>query len=424
MDTDVKLAILADAAKYDASCASSGSKRSNQGKGLGNAPGCGVCHSFTPDGRCISLLKLLLTNFCIYDCQYCVNRISNDVRRARFGIDEVVELTVSFYKRNYIEGLFLSSGVIRDPDYTMDQLAEVARRLRMNYRFGGYIHLKAVVGASPEAVLRAGRHADRLSANLELPKQADLDRLAPGKSIIATEHTMREIKTNIVEAKEAKAKSKRSTSLKPVLTVPRFAPAGQSTQMVIGASPATDSQVLSAADRMYRQHDLRRVYYSAYSPIPNAPTVMPHESPPLLREHRLYQADWLLRFYGFDLDEIVEDEQNLSLEVDPKLAWALRHREQFPVDLNTASRELVLRVPGLGVRNVGRIVRMRRQSAVRQRDLKVLRVPKRAYPFVITQDGHAGTRHLDQPNLKQKLTAPPTQLSLFDTTHSALTGEV
>jgi putative DNA modification/repair radical SAM protein len=421
MDTDVKLSILADAAKYDASCASSGSRRANDGKGLGNANGTGICHSYTPDGRCVSLLKLLLTNHCIYDCQYCVNRASNDIRRARFTVDEVVNLTVSFYKRNYIEGLFLSSGVIRDPDYTMDQLAEVARKLREEHRFFGYIHLKAVVGASEEAVARAGKHADRLSANLEMPQQEDLDRLAPGKSIRQTELTMTGIKSGI---DQAKVKPK-ATSLRPAPRKPtRFAPAGQSTQMVIGASPASDGKILGAADRLYRRHRLRRVYYSAYTPIPDAPRMMPEKSPPMMREHRLYQADWLLRFYGFKLDEILAPDTNLDLDVDPKLAWALRHRELFPIDVNLDAREMLLRVPGLGVRNVDRLLRLRRQRSVRDRDLQKLRVPKRARSFLVTADGHQPTKLLDKPDLKTRIVTGNQQLNLFAAATSALSGQV
>ncbi len=429
MEVNVKLSILADAAKYDASCASSGAKRNNHGQGLGNANGSGICHSYTPDGRCVSLLKLLLTNHCIYDCQYCVNRVSNDVRRARFTVDEVVDLTISFYKRNYIEGLFLSSGVIRDPDYTMDLLAEVARKLREDHRFFGYIHLKAVVGASPEAVNRAGRHADRLSANLELPEQADLDRLAPGKRIDDTEHTMAGIKSGIDQAKADGSASRKVSTInrgRGVTAKPRFAPAGQSTQMVIGASPAADGRILGAADRLYRRHRLRRVYYSAYSPIPDAPRIMPSQRPPMIREHRLYQADWLLRFYGFKLGEILGPDDNLSLDMDPKLAWAMRHRELFPLDVNLAAREMLLRVPGLGVRNVDRLLRLRRQRSVRDRDLQLMKIIKRARPFLITADGHAQAKLLDAdtPKLQRKLITGNPQLNLFAAANSAASGQV
>ena len=429
MEVNVKLSILADAAKYDASCASSGARRSNDGKGLGNANGTGICHSYTPDGRCVSLLKLLLTNHCIYDCQYCVNRVSNDIRRARFTVEEVVNLTLDFYKRNYIEGLFLSSGVIRDPDYTMDQLAEVARKLREEHRFFGYIHLKAVVGASEEAVARAGKHADRLSANLELPQQEDLDRLAPGKRIDQTEDTMAGIKSGIDSAKADRFASTRVSTInrgRGSTPKPRFAPAGQSTQMVIGASPAADGRILGAADRLYRRHRLRRVYYSAYSPIPDAPRIMPSHRPPMIREHRLYQADWLLRFYGFKLGEILGPDENLDLEVDPKFAWAMRHRELFPVDVNVAAREMLLRVPGLGVRNVDRLLRLRAQRSVRDRDLQKLRIIKRARSFLITADGHAEAKLLDQPTakVKRKLVTGDPQLNLFAAANSALSGQV
>ena len=425
METSVKLSILADAAKYDASCASSGAKRSNHGKGIGNATGSGICHSYTPDGRCVSLLKILLTNHCIYDCQYCVNRVSNDVRRARFRVSEVVQLTLDFYRRNYIEGLFLSSGVIRDPDYTMDQLAEVARQLREEHYFGGYIHLKAVVGASQEAITRAGRHADRLSANIELPEQADLNRLAPGKSIDETEDAMSGIRQRIDQAGADRKSASKASTIR-IARPPKFAPAGQSTQMIIGASPAADGRVLQTADRLYRRHRLRRVYYSAYTPIPDAPGVMPSQKPPLIREHRLYQADWLLRFYGFTVDEIAGPDDNLDLSVDPKLGWALRHRELFPLDINRDPRELLLRVPGLGVRNVDRLIALRRQQQVRQKDLTKLRVPRRARAFLVTADSLNDTSLLesDGDRLRRKIVTGDQQLNLFAAATSALSGQV
>lgn len=429
MDTADKLRILADAAKYDASCASSGAKRSNGGKGLGNATGMGICHSYTPDGRCVSLLKILLTNRCIYDCRYCVNRVSNDVPRAGFTVEEVVRLTIEFYRRNYIEGLFLSSGVVMDSDRTMDLLAEVARRLREEEGFHGYIHLKGVVGASEEALAKAGRYADRVSANVELPVQADLDRLAPEKSIDEAESAMAFLKEGIDEAKGRRGR--RSST--PGQTAgarrgrPRFAPAGQSTQMIVGATPSPDRSVLATADRLYGTHGLRRVYYTAYSPIPRAHQDLPTAQPSLVREHRLYQADWLLRFYGFRIDEVVtRDDGNLDLEVDPKMAWALAHRDFFPVDVNTASKEALLRVPGLGTRSVGRILGARRRRRLREADLKQLRAPlKRVLPFIVCADSWDGAaRDLDCEDLREKVRTKDRQLLLFEADGSAKSGQV
>ena len=417
MDTHQKLKILADAAKYDASCASSGAKRSNRGKGLGNATGSGICHSYTPDGRCVSLLKILLTNRCIYDCRYCVNRISNDVPRAAFTVEEVVRLTIEFYRRNYIEGLFLSSGVVGDSDRTMDLLAEVARRLREEEGFHGYIHLKGVVGASDEALAQAGRYADRISANVELPVQEDLDQLAPEKSIAEAEGAMGFIKAGIDQSKE------RGRRTRP----PRFAPAGQSTQMIVGATGSTDSTILGTANRLYDVHRLRRVYYTAYSPIPNAHQDLPSERPELVREHRLYQADWLLRFYEFQVDEVVTREDgNLDLEVDPKMAWALAHRDFFPVDINKASREALLRVPGLGTRSVARILKARRRRRLREADLRELRAPlKRVMPFIVAADSwSAAATKLDAADLRSEVKQGDRQLMLFETAASARTGQV
>ncbi len=316
MDLQEKLAILADAAKYDASCASSGSRRERESGGLGNTTGIGICHSYTPDGRCVSLLKILLTNYCIYDCIYCVNRISSDTPRARFTPEEVVLLTVEFYKRNYIEGLFLSSGVIQNADYTMEQLIQVAKSLRIDHKFGGYIHLKMAPGASRELVVEAGQWADRLSANIEMPRQADLDQLAPAKTHIQIENTMSEIHNRAQEARADKQ---------------AFAAAGQSTQMIVGATEAPDSSILQKSSALYRSYRLRRVYYSAFSPIPHGDSRLPPVSAPLVREHRLYQADWLMRFYGFDSAELTTSaEPNLSLEMDPKLSWALRNQKVLP----------------------------------------------------------------------------------------------
>jgi putative DNA modification/repair radical SAM protein len=376
MDLARKLAILADAAKYDASCASSGSTRSNRGKGLGDTDGIGICHSYTPDGRCVSLLKILLTNWCIYDCRFCVNRVTSDTPRARFTVDEVVFLTIEFYKRNYIEGLFLSSGIIQNPDYTMEQLAEVARRLREDERFFGYVHLKAVPGASPELLERAGRYADRLSANVELPTDDDLRRFAPEKSMQTVDLTM-----SVLRDKQAEAKAERKQSRR----APRFMPAGQSTQMVVGASPSSDRQILERAALLYSTQRLKRVYYSAFSPFLGADSDLPAMTPPLVREHRLYQADWLVRFYGFNATELTTpDQPDLSLEHDPKLSWALRHPEFFPVDVNTAPRAHLLRVPGFGVRTVNRILRLRKRRSVVAADLERMRVSLKKAGLFIT----------------------------------------
>jgi len=380
MDTSTKLSILADAAKYDASCASSGTtKRDSRDGGLGSTTGMGICHSYTPDGRCVSLLKILLTNFCIYDCLYCINRKSSEVRRARFTPEEVVSLTMDFYRRNYIEGLFLSSGIIRNADYTMEQVVKVARTLRVDHGFRGYIHLKTIPEASPELIEEAGRWADRLSINVELPTAQDLDALAPEKNLTRIRGAM-----SVIEKRVSQSKAERRESAK----APIFAPAGQSTQMIVGATPSNDREILTQADSLYREHRLRRVYYSAFSPIPDASSQLPLIAPPLVREHRLYQADWLMRFYEFKASEIVTaDQPDLPLDIDPKLAWALRNPASFPVDVNRATREKLLRVPGLGVRNVDRILQIRRWHALRLDDLVRLRVPmKKTMPFIIAAD--------------------------------------
>ncbi|MFN0102628.1 MAG: putative DNA modification/repair radical SAM protein [Bryobacteraceae bacterium] len=413
MEIDQKLHILADAAKYDASCASSGSYRKRMEGGIGNTEGIGICHSYTPDGRCISLLKLLLTNYCIYDCSYCVNRISSDTPRARFTPEEVVALTLNFYKRNYIEGLFLSSGIIQNPDYTMEQLIAVARQLRSEHRFGGYIHLKAVPSASPELYREAGLWADRLSANIELPIDAELRSLAPAKQHSEIESAMVQIKGGILEAKD-------KTNRKG--TAPVFAPAGQSTQMIVGATPAPDATILAKASQLYGEYKLRRVYYSAFSPIPHADPGLPVQRPPMIREHRLYQADWLLRFYGFRVDEITPPgEPQLALDKDPKLAWALRHREFFPVDVNKASRSALLRIPGIGVQNVQRIIDIRRYRALRLEDLARLRISvQKTKFFITTADHNPAVLLIDSPRLPAKFSPEPRQLSLF----GAVTGEL
>ncbi len=415
MDVSAKLAILADAAKYDASCASSGTdKRNSRDKGIGSTTGAGICHSYTPDGRCVSLLKILLTNYCIYDCLYCINRVSSDVQRARFTPEEVVNLTLDFYKRNYIEGLFLSSGIIRNPDYTMEQVVKVARTLRETHQFRGYIHLKTIPEAAPALIAEAGRWADRISINVELPTPEDLDKLAPEKNLGRIRTTMGVIGTRIREAKAERRES---------VKAPPFAPAGQSTQMIVGATPTPDRAILEQASSLYTEHRLRRVYYSAFSPIPSASSTLPLVAPPLVREHRLYQADWLLRFYGFDVQELTTAaEPDLPLGIDPKLAWALRHPEKFPVDLHTAPRETLLRVPGLGVRNVDRLIAARRWHRVTLADLTRLRVPlKKTLPFVVTADHRPATIGSATWNAAVN---QPRQMDLFAPEPSVFSGQL
>lgn len=423
-----KLEILADAAKYDASCASSGAKPrdSRDGKGIGSATRVGICHSYAPDGRCISLLKILLTNVCIYDCHFCINRRSSSVERARMSVNEVVRLTLDFYKRNYIEGLFLSSGIIRSADYTMEQVVAVARKLREEHGFRGYIHLKTIPEASAELIAQAGRYADRISINVELPSEASLRRLAPEKNLQRTQQAMAGIRQRIEAATEEKqAAAQRAHAAQP----PPFA-TGQSTQLIVGADESSDHDILQRSSLLYTNYRLRRVYFSAFSPIPSTSTLLPAQSPPLVREHRLYQADWLMRFYGYRADELTEaqgHQANLDLGVDPKLAWALRNRHLFPLDLNRASRELLLRVPGLGVRNVNRLLMLRRLSAIRLADLLKLRVSlKKCLPFIITADHHPGRAGLDQRDLRRELAPRPqqTELALFEARVTATTGEL
>ncbi|MFL4976352.1 MAG: putative DNA modification/repair radical SAM protein [Microvirga sp.] len=395
-----KLRILADAAKYDASCASSGAPKRAAGRdGLGSTSN-GICHAYTPDGRCVSLLKILLTNYCLYDCAYCINRRSSNVPRARFAVQEVVDLTIAFYKRNYIEGLFLSSGIVRDADHTMEQLLLVAKTLRREHGFEGYIHLKTIPEASPWLIEQAGLWADRLSINLELPTEASLRRLAPEKDAGSIGRAMGRMRERI---DEARAEDR------------RFSPAGQSTQLVVGADAASDETVLRKSASLYRDYDLRRIYYSGFSPIPDASRALPATAPPLRREHRLYQADWLMRNYAFGIDEVAEatDGGMLPLDIDPKLAWALKHRDRFPVDVNTAEREMLLRVPGLGTRAVERIVAARRHCRLRLDDVaRVTASLKRARPFLIAAD-HRPVGLTDRADLRQRLAAPSKQLSLF-----------
>jgi len=400
-----KLSILADAAKYDASCASSGApKRSSQGKaGLGSTDGMGICHSYTPDGRCVSLLKVLLTNFCLYDCQYCVNRRSSDVPRARFSPEEVVTLTLDFYRRNCVSGLFLSSGIIRSADYTMEQLVRVAKLLREEHQFRGYIHLKTIPEADPLLIEEAGKYADRLSVNIELPTDQGLKTLAPEKDVVSIKQAMKTIFTG----EQTVLNEPRS---------PRFAPAGQSTQMIVGADDTDDSTILHSAESLYGNFRLRRVYYSAFSPIPNRPNSVPLAAPPLMREHRLYQADFLLRGYGFKADELFKGPGHLALDIDPKLAWALENRSLFPLDLNRADAAMIARIPGIGIRTTKRLIELRLQRRIRYEDLTRLRcVLVKAKPFIITSDYHPSQAETSSELLHFQLRdrPQPQQLGLW-----------
>jgi putative DNA modification/repair radical SAM protein len=376
-----KLKILAEAAKYDVSCSSSGTVRSNKGAGLGNTVGgIGVCHSFAADGRCISLLKIMLTNYCMYDCAYCINRRSNDRPRATFTVSELVELTIEFYRRNYIEGLFLSSGVVRNPDYTMERLVKVAKDLREVHHFYGYIHLKSIPGASNELIQEAGRYADRLSVNVEIPNEKSLQRLAPEKSFKSIFEPMQFIRQHAIESTEER---------KHFRTAPRFAPAGQSTQMIVGATPESDKDILQLSSSLYAKPTMRRVYYSGYISVNTYDKRLPAlKQPPLVRENRLYQADWLMRFYHFSVNEIVDERfPNLDLDIDPKLAWALRHPEKFPVDINTADYEMILRVPGIGVKSATLICSSRRFGRIGSYELKKMGVVmKKAKYFIVCRE--------------------------------------
>ena len=405
LDLKQKLSILADAAKYDASCASSGAGKrdSRGGKGVGSTEGMGICHAYTPDGRCVSLLKILLTNYCIYDCAYCVNRVSSNTPRARFAVQEVVDLTLGFYKRNYIEGLFLSSGIIRNSDYTMEAMVAVAKALRTDHDFRGYIHLKLIPEASVELTHEAALYADRVSINVELPREESLAAFAPEKDAGVIRKAMGAVRLGI-EAGQAPARK-----TKP----PKYAPAGQSTQMIIGADGASDGEILARSNTLYGNYGLRRVYYSAFSPIPDVARSLPAQRPPLMREHRLYQADWLMRFYGFETGEIIGPGEDLDLTIDPKLAWALRHRADFPVDVNIASRETLLRVPGLGTRSVDRMIAARKLTRLSLADVRRLaRNIEKLKPFVVASDWSPGAL-ADRADLRDRFAPPPQQLSLF-----------
>lgn len=406
-----KLTILSDAAKYDASCSSSGSKRANKTKGLGNSDGVGICHSYTEDGRCVSLLKILFTNHCIYDCAYCISRRSSDVKRAAFTVEEVVDLTINFYRRNYIEGLFLSSGIFKNADYTMERLVRVAKTLRTQHNFNGYIHLKAIPGASPELLHEAGLYADRLSVNIEIPSDESLQKVAPEKNysdIITPMNYLADEKDRYVDEKNHFKKT------------PLFLPAGQSTQLIIGASPENDTQILRLVDDLYKQQRLKRVYYSGYVPIQTDTRVPLLSAPPLLRENRMYQADWLLRFYQFSVDEILDEKNpNLELDIDPKLSYALRNPEKFPVDINRADYEMILRVPGIGVKSAKKIVSSRIHQWLHSDHLqKIGVVLKRARYFISCPGLDVPRKDYQMSDIKriilsgEALQVPP-QLSLF-----------
>ncbi len=411
-----KLSILADAAKYDVSCSSSGGNRKNTNKGLGDSSASGICHTYTEDGRCVSLLKILLTNHCIYDCAFCVSRKSNDVKRAAFTVDEVVDLTMSFYRRNYIEGLFLSSGIFKNADYTMERLVRIAKKLRLEHKFNGYIHLKTIPGASEELLTEAGLYADRMSINLEMPTENGLKLLAPEKSHDEVKKPLGFIKNSIIAFKDEK---------KLIKSTPKFVPAGQSTQMVIGATPETDMEIMYSADQYYRSFDLKRVYYSGYIPI-SYDSRMPQigSQPPLLRENRLYQTDWLMRFYGFNVREILNEKNpHLDVDIDPKLSWALRNPDLFPVDINTADYYMILRVPGIGVGSAQKIVQARKFGRLRSDQLRKMGIAyNRAKHFIRCADSviqlanpepHQVKAQILQDSNSKYLKTPQNQLSLF-----------
>ncbi|MCE7068534.1 putative DNA modification/repair radical SAM protein [Dyadobacter sp. CY326] len=411
-----KLGILADAAKYDVSCSSSGSNRKNENKGLGDAEGTGICHTYTEDGRCVSLLKILLTNHCIFDCAFCVSRRSNDIKRAAFTVDEVVELTMNFYRRNYIEGLFLSSGIFKNADYTMERLVRIVKKLRNEERFNGYIHLKTIPGASEELLKEAGLYADRMSINLEMPTESGLKLLAPDKSHEDVKKPLEYIRQNIEQLSNEKALIK---------SVPKFVPAGQSTQMVIGATPESDKEIMHTANAFYKNFSLKRVYYSGYIPISDdsrLPVI--GSQPPLIRENRLYQTDWLMRFYGFDVKEILNDAHpNLDVDIDPKLSWALRNLEQFPVDVNTADYHMILRVPGIGVGSALKIVQARKFGRLYKDQLKKIGLSfNKAKHFIRYADSPLQLRDYEAGHIKGVILAESSskylktaknQLSLF-----------
>lgn len=397
MNIDEKLNILSAAAKYDVSCSSSGSKRKNLNNGIGNAASSGICHSFAPDGRCISLLKILLTNYCIYNCKYCVNAYTKDVPRAMFTPDEVVTLTINFYKRNYIEGLFLSSAIFKTPNYTMELLLSVVKKLRIEERFNGYIHLKAIPGADEALIKEAGKYVDRMSVNIELPSASSLKLLAPQKSKENILAPMSTIKNSIIENNDLK---------KSIKSTPLFVPGGQSTQLIVGATPESDYKILNLSENLYNRFNLKRVYYSAYVPVIKNDQSLPDIiHPPLVREHRLYQADWLLRFYGFKAKELFKNENdNFDLNFDPKTSWALSNIDNFPVEINKASYDTLLRIPGIGLRSARRILITRKVHSLTFEDLKKLGIVlKRAKYFITCKGKYYGNVSFDEEKIRTRL---------------------
>jgi putative DNA modification/repair radical SAM protein len=427
LNIDEKLNILSSAAKYDVSCSSSGSKRKNSNTGLGNASNSGICHSFTADGRCISLLKILLTNYCIYNCKYCVNAYSKDVPRAMFTPDEVVSLTINFYKRNFIEGLFLSSAIFKNPNYTMELLLMVVKKLRTEERFNGYIHLKAIPGADESLIKEAGKYVDRMSVNIELPSASSLKLLAPQKSKENILAPMGIIKSSIIENKDLK---------KNIKSAPLFVPGGQSTQLIVGATPESDYKILNLSENLYNRYNLKRVYYSAYVPVVRNEKALPDIThPPLVREHRLYQADWLLRFYGFKANELLKNENdNFDLNFDPKTSWALNNIESFPVEINKASYDTLLRIPGIGVRSARRILITRKVHSLTFEDLRKLGIVlKRAKYFITCKGKYYGDVSFDEEKIRTRLlyidkpkveNETSEQLSFFDNIYPSSSNRI
>lgn len=406
MDLQRKLEILSDAAKYDVSCSSSGSNRRNKKGGIGSGAVSGICHSFTPDGRCVSLLKILMTNVCIYDCSYCINRSANDIPRATFTPDEICDITINFYKRNYIEGLFLSSAIIKDDNFTMEKLYEVVHKLRNIHNFNGYIHLKAIPGADQEIIDKAGLLVDRMSVNIELPSQDSLKILAPDKDKNKILLPMKNISKNIIQSKN---------EIRNFRNAPKFVPGGQSTQLIVGASPESDLKILTLSENLYKKMNLKRVYYSAFVPVSNDKRLPQLKNPPTLREHRLYQADWLLRFYGFNANELLNEKNpNFDINFDPKTNWALQNLHIFPLEINKAPKEMLLRIPGLGETSVKRILAIRRVSNISFEDLKKIGVVlKRAQYFITCNGKYYGDVSFDEPLIRNKLT-PKEDLNILE----------
>lgn len=404
MDLLEKIRILADSAKYDVSCSSSGSSRSSKSGALGNTVAAGICHSFTSDGRCISLLKILMTNYCIYDCAYCQNRISNDLERAVFNVDELIALTMSFYRRNYIEGLFLSSGVIKSPNYTMELLVQIIKTLRIKEKFNGYIHVKIIPGASAPLIHEAGLYADRVSVNIELPEVDNYKMLTPEKNRAVILKPMKQIADNIVENKEEKRISK---------YVQNFVPGGQSTQLIIGATPTNDGKILSLSQNLYDSYQLKRVYYSAYIPVSKNILLPQDISPPLLREHRIYQADWLLRFYKFNAKELLREDEDLDCNIDPKTQWALNNMDLFPVEINRCSYEMLLRIPGIGLTSAKRIYQARKLSSITFEGLKKMGIVlKRAKHFILVNGKYYGNYALNKDFIYESISEKKDQIQL------------